>query len=176
MPPLFAVAVLPETVELRILTVPADEATAPPFAALFPVNSTPVTMTVPVLEFAKPPPFPPPALPPLRVRFERLTLPLVILRTRFPLPLIVTDWLVGPAIVASLLTASVLKSVIVCGPAGRLNVIVPPGQRLRTAYRNVPAEPSSSVLVTTCGLVQLTLIVACAVPPPIPPLVLFSDA
>src|ERR1043166_9275569 len=176
MPPPLAVAVFPETVELRILTVPAVEAIAPPFVAVLVVNSTPLRVTVPVLEFSKPPPFPAPAMPPLKVRLERLTLPLVILRTRFPLPLIVTDWLVGPAIVASLLTASVLKCVIVCGLAGRLNVIVPPGQRLRTAYRNVPAEPSSSVLVTTCGLVQLTLIVACAVPPPIPPLVLFSDA
>src|SRR2546421_99143 len=148
MPPPLADELLPEIVEFRILIVPAEEAIAPPFAPALAVNSMPLRLTVPVLEFSNPPPLAAVAVPPTMVRFDMLTLPLVILRTRFPLPLIVTDWLVGPTIVASLLIFTVLPSVIVCGPAGRLNVIVPPGQRLRTAYRNVPAEPSSSVLVT----------------------------
>src|SRR6266571_346992 len=176
MPPPFAVALFPEAVEFRTLIVPAELAMPPPFPAVFPVNSMLLRVTVPVLEFSKPPPFPAPALPPATVRFETLTLPPVILRTRFPAPLIVIDWLVDPTIVASLLIASELPSVIVCDPAGRLKVIVPPGQRLRTAYRNVPAEPSSSVLLTTCGLVQLTLMVAWVLTPPRPPFVLFSDA
>ena len=89
------------------MIVPALVEIAPPLAAVLPVNAVLVSVKVPALVFSKPPPFPPLIVPPLMVRFETLTLPLVILSTRLtPPPLMMTGLAAGPVIVKSLSMAS----------------------------------------------------------------------
>src|SRR5437763_16756846 len=133
-PPPSVLPVLPELVELLMASVPVVIAMAPPLSALLPVKVIAFKVMMPLPVLRKPPPLLPLTTAPVTVRFAIVGLPPVTSNTRLPPPLIVIAWLAGPVIDSVLVTVRELPSVIVCGPAARLKVIVPvAGQELAMA-------------------------------------------
>src|SRR6266550_2030295 len=153
--------------------------TCPLLVTVLPETVLLVTVNVPPLKM--PPPLAPPvlatvALPPVIVSPDNAAVtPLLTLNTRLALfPEMVNTSAAGPWIIRFLeITNSPLVSVIGLAKPG-VKVIVLPGQALLMVARREPA-PLSLLLVTTVGP-QLTVIVAVAVLPPRPLLVLFKEA
>src|ERR1041385_2404456 len=170
-PPPSPSALLPETVLLITVRLPASPPPslsiappAPPDPTLFPVNVQSLMVKSPLLKMAPPTD----ARPLVNVKFEIETLlPFSILKMRLALfPLIVNDTL-GPVMVRSL-SMTISPPVNVIGLVTPLKVIDVPGHASAIAWRREPA-PLSAFVVTTCVAPQTVNVVASA------PLVLGSS-
>ena len=149
-PPATRLAMLLLIELLSMLIVPPVLEMAAPCEAPQLVIAILVRVTVPPL-MEKPPPLPPVAAPAVTVRFEMLTVPVVMLKTRLLLlPETANTTAPGPVIVKFLaMGISPLVSVMVPVTAGA-KVIVAPSQAIATMSRSEPT-PLSLLLSTTVG-------------------------